>query len=314
MESLKDKNNLISSLARRKKLKEANKVFLSIKDIANHHSYSAILNAHVECGDIIGAQTIFNEILNDISKNKNKAGNKIRPDVITCTTMIKGYVSIFDLKSGLDLLNNMSTKFQPKVVPNIRTLNTLLRGCIFTGDAEAATELFLKIKSFEIELDSSFYEMYISILCQSLNLEVVFPMIGRIKDIYPASISLLHYHLGQALFLKGDFKKMNKVLSKASENIKNINNLQNEQEKNNSNVISNNSTSTSNATTTVGGKRSWSNVVDESRQESLQIFLNHKANELERNIDKLKSFKYKGSHKQVPILTFIISLLTSNDI
>jgi pentatricopeptide repeat protein len=283
--TLKESNNLISLLGRRKKLNEANKVFMKIKDIANQYSWSTILNAHVDCGDIAGAQAIFNEILNNKSKEKKKGDSKIRPDVITCTTMIKGYISIFDLNSALVLLNNMS-KFQPKVVPNIRTFNTLFRGCVFTGNVDTAIELFSKAKELNIDLDSSSYEMYVSLLCESLRLEVVFPMIGRVKDQMKSSIAIFYYHLGQALFVKGDFKKMNKVLMQASEHINSI-------------IDSENDNSNTAVAVAVGGKRSWNNVMDENRQESLLVYLNHKAKELERDIINLKSFKYHDLHRQV---------------
>lgn len=288
-QQLKDANNTISLLGSRKKLQDAKTLFETIPN-PNHHTYSAILNTLIKCGDLSRAALIFEE-LNKQPLIKEK--RKIKLDVIICTTMMKGYCAIFDLNSALSILDTMD-KYQPKITPNIRSLNTLLRGCVFVGDVSNATELISKSKIYEVELDSSCYEMYTSLLCQGLLVDIVFPMIGRIKDNFKQSLSILYYYLGRALFIKGNWKKMQKILNQSIASIECLAIMDSNDE-----ADKNEGSSSSIAAATIGGKRSWSKSEDERRDESLKIYFLHKKKELQNDIDKLINYNYKDGHHQV---------------
>jgi pentatricopeptide repeat protein len=89
------------------------------------YTYSAAINANIRCGDISGASRLFKKL-------RDTKGRGLKMDVITCTTMMKGYTSIGDIASSLKLFQDMSSA-NPRVIPNIRTINTFLRGCVTTG-------------------------------------------------------------------------------------------------------------------------------------------------------------------------------------
>jgi pentatricopeptide repeat protein len=78
-------NNEISLFANRKELISAMTVYQQMieRNIANSHTYAAILNANIRCGNIDQAEKII--------KDMCERGRKL--DVIICTTMMKGYCS-----------------------------------------------------------------------------------------------------------------------------------------------------------------------------------------------------------------------------
>lgn len=104
----------------------------------------------------------------------------------------------------------MTTR-SPIVAPNIRTINTLLRGihllisfsalisivqfacaivgCVQSGDVVNAEILFtLAQKEFHVEFDMSSWEYLVSLQCQALRLDKVLPLMGRLKDMsFPAA-------------------------------------------------------------------------------------------------------------------------------
>lgn len=113
---------------------------------ANSHTFSAMINTHVRCGDIEGAIGVFNKL--------KTSGVKL--DVVSCTTMIKGYCSVGDIGGGISLLHEMKRR---NLAPNIRTINTIIRGCVATGTNRIGHNVFSCMKStFGIQPDSSSWE------------------------------------------------------------------------------------------------------------------------------------------------------------
>ena len=109
------------------------------------------------------------------------------------------------------------------------------------------------------------------------------------------SLSILYYYLGRALFIKGNWKKMGKILNQSIENIEYLTIMDS-----NDAAVDKIETSVSSVnTTTIGGKRSWSNSENESRDKSLQIYFLHKKQELQNDINKLINYNYKDVHQQV---------------
>ena len=81
---------------------------------ANIHTHCAMMNAYVRCGDINGAENIFKGM---------KVSTGAKKDVVAYTTLMKGYSSAGNVAKCDALLLSM-LQANPKVMPNIRTINT----------------------------------------------------------------------------------------------------------------------------------------------------------------------------------------------
>ena len=105
-EELISMNNEICQHANRKELQRAMQVFndMICKNIANSHTYAAIINANIRCGKIQEAEQILTEMIN----------RKRKLDVIICTTMMKGYCANGLVMLTISLLNNFSRLKGPK--------------------------------------------------------------------------------------------------------------------------------------------------------------------------------------------------------
>ena len=137
-------NNEISQHAQRKQLAEAAARFEALGELKNSHSYAAIVNAHVRCGDVAGAAERVLAM---------KAAG-LRPCVVTYTSLIKGYCAEGRLGEAEAVLREMEAA-KPKVLPNVRTANTMLRGCLLTGDVPRALQIFKRMpKSWNLQPDS----------------------------------------------------------------------------------------------------------------------------------------------------------------
>jgi pentatricopeptide repeat protein len=202
-------NNDIAMHAKRKELGEAMALFHSAieKGSANSHTYAAAINANIRCGRIDGAENVF-----ELMKKKGR-----KPDVIICTTMMKGYCSIGRVDRAMSVLDDMTNK-KPIITPNIRTINTLLRGCVQIGDVTTAETLIAKAqKDFKIPLDVSSWESLVNLLTQSLKLDKALPVIGRLKDeaAFQSGIVGMHVNIARAAAVLGEWKTCRKSLNTA---------------------------------------------------------------------------------------------------
>ena len=135
--------------------------------------------------------------------------------------------SLFDyLCSTTPAKSSLGKKRKQKNDPNVRTLNTLLRGCMWTAATsrddvrstdKGATKLIGGIMTAsrawdtadkrEIALDTSSYEYYLTILAQSLRFETAERLIGQMKaefepDVLSESLAVCWVAIARAhLFL-----------------------------------------------------------------------------------------------------------------
>lgn len=168
-------NKELAQHASRKQLTEAMALFEKAVTLgwANSHTYAAAINANIRCGSVSGAATLFEKL------RKTKG---LKLDVITCTTMMKGFCSEGDIVRSVQLFEEMD-KSNPAVVPNIRTINTFLRGCVTTGDIENADKIIIKtLKEYILLPDVSTWEYLVTLLCQGLLVDKVYPIVGRLKS------------------------------------------------------------------------------------------------------------------------------------
>ena len=132
-------NQQISQHAQRKQLQQALSIFEGLVEggQANSHSYAAMVNAHVRCGDVDGAAKCVAAM---------KAAG-LRPCVVTYTSLLKGYC-VNQLDEAWRVLKEMTAS---RVFPNVRTVNTFLRGCLIAGDVDRGFEAFRTLTSVGVE-------------------------------------------------------------------------------------------------------------------------------------------------------------------
>ena len=165
-------NRQLADLAQRKQLKEASKAFRRgvRQGVADVHSYTNLLNAHVRCGDVEGARAVF--------VGMPAAG--IVPNVVTYTTLMKGLCDAGNLTGAQKLLAEMAAVGK-KVTPNLRTVNTFLRGCVRVGNVGAAEDIFQKLGKWGVQPDASAYESMTILFCQALRLDDVRALLGQLR-------------------------------------------------------------------------------------------------------------------------------------
>jgi pentatricopeptide repeat protein len=126
--------------------------------VPNRYSYSNLLNAHINSGDVKGAEAVF-------AKMK---GSGFAPNVVVYTTMLKGYSTTGEVTKGEALLHEMIRQ-SPPVKPDVRTVNTFLRGCKMVGDVVTAAKVFARMRtSWRLEPDAPCYKLMARLLAQGL--------------------------------------------------------------------------------------------------------------------------------------------------
>jgi hypothetical protein len=316
-------NKKIAQHARNKELVEAVQEYdYAIENgLANSHTFCGTINAYIRCGDIAGAVKVFSTL-------RHSKGVKL--DVVTCTTIMKGYSSNGDTLHNLEILEGMWLS-NPKIVPNIRTINTFLRGCIISGSViEADYVLHKAIKEYKITPDLSTWEYIVALYCQGLYVDKISPLLGRLQsnNEFEDILSNIKYNYSKTSLILGNFKNTLKLLSSAIElldaqEIRKIEKMQqvhshstdsvsgapssisrndhgddesssegegdgNEYGENND---TNNNDGRKKAKSVGGGKRPWKEgEAGDSREKSLEIYLEHKQSELRSEINMLQSY------------------------
>ena len=262
-------NHQIANHASRKELSESITIFRESVNNgwANSHTYAAILNAYVRCGDMTGAKAVFEEL---------KERKNIPLDVISCTTLLKGFCSIGDINSAVQLFSDMDNA-KPKVLPNIRTLNTFFRGCLLAGTVDKGVEMFARMQNtYNLTPDISTWEYIVNLLCQGLNLDRALPMIGRLKGQpeHAGAVGAMLVHVARSRALLRDWKACRKAIQGArvaltqDETCNNKNKNSSDREGGDC-EDQDGSLREKHAT---GGKKAWRETeVDESRERSLEV-------------------------------------------
>lgn len=186
----------LKDLSRGKKFEEA---LLLYRDPSNdairdgHHA-CIIIDCCARCGRIEQGEKIVEEM--------TKSGKHV--NVETKTALIKGYAHSGQMAKADALFTSMCNSPGRADRPNVRTMNTLLRGClwsacnvdndgIITGGvvtAEKAWSLCQELQekdSKSIFFDVSSYEYSISLLCQALRTNDAEARINEMKEFFKVS-------------------------------------------------------------------------------------------------------------------------------
>eukprot|EP01134_Creolimax_fragrantissima_P002658 CFRG2658T1 len=193
-------NETLQSLARGKKMKEALAVYNNpdYADVIDSHHAAIVVNACVRGGDIAAAETLI--------RSMEKEGDV---SVQAYTTIMKGYAHNGDVQKCLSLLKKMCSpdRMRKRVLrPNVRTFNTFLRACLWSGGGGAnglldegwsvyETALKSKVREgqrqgqhrgrgeYEHMFDSSSYEYYINAACAALRVESALSKLKLLIDL-----------------------------------------------------------------------------------------------------------------------------------
>ena len=222
-------NNSIAQHGKRKELDEAMALFREALQLNcdNSHTYAAIINANIRCGKLAAASDIYQQML--------KKGRK--KDVIICTTLLKGYCLMEDMLNAVELYVSMLSNKPTAIIPNIRTINTMLRGCIFIGEVGLCELLTATAqREHKLQLDITSWEYLMTLLTQSLQLDKAMPILGRLKAMLAQIHSeekvvvgdscssssgntwlSMHVNTARAAAMLGDWKLCNKLCLAARE-------------------------------------------------------------------------------------------------
>ena len=92
------------------------------------------------------------------------------PNVVVFTTLLKGYAISGDLARAEELFAEMAAQ-APPVPPDLRFINTFLRGCLRVGDAPRASETYRRMREeWGVAPDAASYRLLARLLSQNLQL------------------------------------------------------------------------------------------------------------------------------------------------
>eukprot|EP01032_Pedospumella_encystans_P027485 gene27485-31064_t len=124
-------NKDLAEFAQKKQLTFARKRFEQAvrKDLrVDVHSYTNLINAYVRCSDLEGAEQTLQRMIQ----------NSITPNLVTYTTLLKGYSESGDMSEAGRIYFEALRAFRP----NVRSLNTFLRACVRTGQVRPALQSY----------------------------------------------------------------------------------------------------------------------------------------------------------------------------
>jgi pentatricopeptide repeat protein len=147
----------------------------------------------------------------EVFEASRKAGNPL--DVVSCTTMIKGYCGDGDLTAALRLIDDMEAA-EPQVLPNIRTANTYLRGCLIFGAVEPAVTMLERLLAWKVAPDTSTYEYVLALLSQGLQLERCQELLKQSANRNLISV-MQHLSVARCAALLGQWEACGAALDKA---------------------------------------------------------------------------------------------------
>lgn len=168
-----EENRKLHVLAQRSALGQTLTLFNRLKraGVANEYSYTILLNAYVRCGSLKSARKVLRQV-----KELRKT-----PSVVTYTALLKGYCTgvtertrqaqglLEEMeRNALEVDLQLKRKKSRELLPNQRTVNTFVRGCLRSGLLEEAKGLVLRsFRVWRLDVGSSSYEYLVMLHCQA---------------------------------------------------------------------------------------------------------------------------------------------------
>ena len=190
-------NQQIAEHAKQKDLKAAVACFRKAEQlgVANDFSFTNLINAHAICGDAVGAGKLL--------KRMRRAG--LAPGVIAYTTVIKAHAGRGDL-AKVERLHREMAAAAPPIAPNVRTINTHLRGCSLVGAVAEVAPLLARMRAANVEPDGSTLEYAATLLCQGLRVDEAKPLLQPLEAGGDAlAVAAVRLALGRAALVLGQW-------------------------------------------------------------------------------------------------------------
>eukprot|EP00928_Gymnodinium_smaydae_P048011 TRINITY_DN3205_c0_g1_i1.p1 TRINITY_DN3205_c0_g1~~TRINITY_DN3205_c0_g1_i1.p1 ORF type:complete len:560 (+),score=162.63 TRINITY_DN3205_c0_g1_i1:1477-3156(+) len=171
---------------------------------------STLMNAHVLSGDRAGAAEVA-----DRMRDRGFALG-----VVEFTTLLKGELAAGDLRAGQRLLDEMLSK-SPPVLPDVRTANTFMRGCLKLGELAEALALFARLPAWGVAPDAASHKIALQSRAQLLRLD---DALGHLEELQKGAGDALQgldnavglrASAAQAALLLGKRKRARRLLEEA---------------------------------------------------------------------------------------------------
>eukprot|EP00940_MAST-03C_sp_MAST-3C-sp2_P000964 g964.t1 len=267
-------NEELAVCASRKQLDKAIALFRSFPS-GNAHTHAIMINVFVRCGKVDRAETFLRKMIE----------KGLQPGIVSYTSLLKGFCNPERVQKDPTLRRSLRLVVQmlaskPPVVPNVRTCNTLLRGCLWVGNADVAENLIVRMRDeWNTKPDESSWEYLVTLLCQSLKLNRASRLARAIsKALGPDSSAALTMwiNVAESAALLDDRKLVNAALSEARKRL----DAQDSDDRSRGTDASESAGQ--------GGKRGWH--ATESRAESAHIFAAHRRAQLRRRANRIEHF------------------------
>ena len=298
----------LKDLSSRKRLKEALALYHDPTNdgIRDGHHGSILVDCCSRCGDVASGERIVAEM----------EASGVHVSVQAKTALLKGYAHSGQMRKGAELYRDMcaSAGRDRRDQPNVRTLNTLLRGCLWTaaslsylaadngkGDPDrivsggvATSEEAWKLSKDvpAIVFDASSFEYSIALLCQALRCDEAKQRLNEMKQRLSTtsdgstleSIAASSLHIARAYALLGKNKEANEHAQACLRAI------------NESTASGGNAADVSSSSSAMGGKRSWKQNASggadgggSRRSTSNFLFRSHRSTEMKNEAEEIRA-------------------------
>lgn len=300
----------LKELSGQKRLQQALQLYRdksndSIRD--SHHACS-VIDCAARCGDIGEGERIFEEM------KKNEMSISIE----TYTALLKGYAHAGLMHKGAELFQEMCRQGHP----NVRSVNTLLRGCLWTAatlengtisGGVVTSEIAWK-QAGKLNQDASSFEYYVTQLCQALRLDDAEREITRLKqvlkietkkgkksDTYEAADSTALESLAVCMLAFARGQSMLGIQARHS--------VQSTMNAVDTAKANRNADATVGATNSHGGKRSWKKDEGAQRTVSNTLYRGHRLSEVRNEATALMEHVKRHKPKTVIVIQTLCDLL-----
>ena len=208
--NIKFYNSVMTRLARFGELDEVERAFDDLRKVGlrpNEFSFSILLN----CCTRSGAVDRYESVLQAMRDDGNVTINEVH-----YTTLIKGHVSVaLNMDMAWQYFEQMERE-TPRIAPNIRTVNTMLRGCLYVGDLKGAKKLSKYIQTHGLAADRATRDTMVRAACTSFRAKKLKKALAEHAPNGPSTLSVAaQVDLCVAYALCGKHKRAAKVLELA---------------------------------------------------------------------------------------------------
>eukprot|EP01017_Pseudomicrothorax_dubius_P044136 TRINITY_DN7436_c0_g1_i1.p1 TRINITY_DN7436_c0_g1~~TRINITY_DN7436_c0_g1_i1.p1 ORF type:complete len:1144 (+),score=400.14 TRINITY_DN7436_c0_g1_i1:97-3528(+) len=162
---------LIKGFAKAGMLNEALNIFALMKEspktAPNVITYNCILDACVKCENLPRAQEIFADMERTLT-----------PDLITYSTIIKGFCKRGDIETAYRFLDTMLDR---NIKPDEALVNLILEGCYTSGKVDLGMKIFAIMNDLRISPSNITYSILIKIYGQARKLQDALALIPAMK-------------------------------------------------------------------------------------------------------------------------------------